>query len=333
MSNIQENKLLVRDYYEALDAARDDNIKLVLDRYTSNDYYWQGMHPFYEQRGAHAVAEVFWKPLHQAFNSLQRRQDVFMAGRNFEAETGGDWVCSMGHLMALFDHDWLGIPSTGKLVFLPYVEFHRITDGTISETVSFCDIISVMQQAGQHPLPEQTGASIISPGPRSHDGLLFDPQDPVESKKTLDLINKMIGDLIAVGLHSPQDELQSTWHDDMTWFGPAGIGATYTLERYEEQHQGPFSKGLTDIKSLGNTCCFAEGNFGGLFGWAALTMKSCGGFMGLPASDIKTEMRLVDIYRRDGDKLAENWIFIDLLHFLSMQGLDLLDRMKRIHRR
>jgi|TARA_B110000116_G_C16763971_1_gene549851 hypothetical protein len=35
-------------------------------------------------------------------------------------------------------------------------------------------------------------------------------------------------------------------------------------------------------------------------------------------------MRVVDIYRRDGDKLAENWVFIDLLHWMSMQGIDVL---------
>ena len=52
----------------------------------------------------------------------------------------------------------------------------------------------------------------------------------------------------------------------------------------------------------------------------------------MPASDRSTEMRVVDIYRRDGDKLAENWIFIDLLHFLHLQGLDVLGRTKRILR-
>jgi hypothetical protein len=36
---------------------------------------------------------------------------------------------------------------------------------------------------------------------------------------------------------------------------------------------------------------------------------------------------LADIYRRDGDKLAENWIFLDLLLFLSMQAFDVLARM------
>jgi hypothetical protein len=35
-------------------------------------------------------------------------------------------------------------------------------------------------------------------------------------------------------------------------------------------------------------------------------------------------MRVVDLYRRGGDKLAENWIFIDILHFLKQQGVDLL---------
>jgi hypothetical protein len=48
--------------------------------------------------------------------------------------------------------------------------------------------------------------------------------------------------------------------------------------------------------------------------------------MGLPASDVLSTMRVVDVYRRDGDKLAENWVFIDILHFLFQQGLDVLGR-------
>ena len=54
-----------------------------------------------------------------------------------------------------------------------------------------------------------------------------------------------------------------------------------------------------------------------------------GGFLGLPASR-PADMRVVDVYRRDGDKLAENWVFIDLLHWLHMQGLDVLARMRQL---
>jgi hypothetical protein len=41
-------------------------------------------------------------------------------------------------------------------------------------------------------------------------------------------------------------------------------------------------------------------------------------------------MRVVDLYRRDGDKIAENWIFIDHLHFLKLLGIDLLEKNKSI---
>jgi hypothetical protein len=43
-------------------------------------------------------------------------------------------------------------------------------------------------------------------------------------------------------------------------------------------------------------------------------------------------MRVVDIYRRDGDKLAENWVFIDLLHYLLLLGVDVLERSRTIVR-
>ena len=151
MGEFQDNKQLVRKYYEELDAATDNDINRVLGHYTSDDYLWRGMHPFYEQRGADDVAEIFWKPFRGSFSHIQRRMDVFMAGRNDIDGGKTEWVCSMGHLMGLFDEDWLGIPSTGKMGFLRYVEFNRITAGKISETALFCDIISVMKQAGVEP--------------------------------------------------------------------------------------------------------------------------------------------------------------------------------------
>ena len=330
--DFQSSKALVQRFYAELDVSSERDIPRVLQRYTTPNYHWRGMHPFYEQHGAEAVAAVFWLPLRRALTSVQRRPDVFMAGRNEIDGFASEWVCSMGHLMGLFDSPWLGIPPTGKMVFLRYVDFHRVAEGLIVETASFCDIVSVMQQSGVNPLPMQTGAAFLTPGPRTHDGLLFAEQEPAEGRQTLALINRMVEDLSADGMQSPQDQLARCWHDDMIWFGPAGIGATYTRQRYQEQHQGPFASGLSDIRFNGHVCRFAEGRYGGFFGWANLSMKAAGGFMGMPASDRSTEMRVVDIYRRDGDKLAENWIFIDLLHFLHLQGLDVLGRTKRILR-
>jgi len=336
MTDFQAEKDLVRQYYEELDSAGDGEISGVISRYTGSDYTWRGMHPFHMQHSADDVANVFWRPFRKSFTSIQRRQDVFMAGSNDSGIEHGIpdsvWVCSMGHMMGLFDGSWLGIPSTGKMGFLRYVEFNRVENGKIVETALFCDIIGIMQQAGLNPLPLQTGAALITPGPYNHEGLMFGRQDASETQKTIDLINQMIKDLTTSYMDSPEEELARTWHTDMIWFGPAGIGATYTRERYQKQHQGPFRECLSDIKYNGHICRFAEGSFGGFFGWANLSMKAGGGFLGLPASDRPTEMRVVDIYRRDGEKLAENWIFIDLLHFLNLQNLDVLGRMQEITR-
>ena len=43
----------------------------------------------------------------------------------------------------------------------------------------------------------------------------------------------------------------------------------------------------------------------------------------------ETFVAVVDIFRRDGDKLAENWMFTDLLYFWKQQGLDILERMEK----
>lgn len=74
-----------------------------------------------------------------------------------------------------------------------------------------------------------------------------------------------------------------------------------------------------------------EGNYGGFFGYPSMTMRATGGYMGLTsASDTLADMRIVDLYRRDGDKLAENWIFIDHLWFLKQLGVDLLERHRNM---
>ena len=44
--------------------------------------------------------------------------------------------------------------------------------------------------------------------------------------------------------------------------------------------------------------------------------------------DCRGSSGFIDIYRREGDKLAENWIFIDMLHFWKMQGLDILEQAR-----
>ena len=332
MKSYQNQKSLILSFYDELEAANADSVGKVISQFTNPDFQWYGVYPFNEQNGGDAVAEVFWIPFLTAWSHIQRRQDVFLAGTSEIDNT--DWVISMGHFMGLLDGNWLGLPASRKIAFLRYADFNCIKDGKIIRSSFFCDLIGFMHQLGINPLPPQTGASFIYPGPRTHDGLLFEPQDQRESQKTLELVNRMIGDLTDLNKSEndcpPPDLLTKTWHDDMIWYGPAGIGASYTIPRYQEQHQYPFRRGLKDKVFNGHICRFAEGNYAGFFGWPNLTNTATGGFLGLPASGTAADMRVVDIYRRQGEKLSENWVLIDLPWWLKQQGVDVLERTKKI---
>ncbi|MBO9446345.1 ester cyclase [Ruegeria sp. R14_0] len=327
----EAEKQVVLDFYDAIDKAQESSIVSAIADHCAPDFLWRGFHPFDEQHGAEAVAQNFWTPLRKSLTRQQRRMDVFMAGANEMDGFDSVWVASMGHLMGLFDTPWLGIAPTGKLAFLRYCEFHKVENGKITETAMYFDIPHLMMQAGLQPFPPQTAAQLVQPGPMTHDGLMFTPQPADEADRTLAAINAMISDLGQwnSGL-SLEDELRRTWHEDMLWWGPTGIGATYTIERYAKQHAGPFRASFADRSKTGHICRMAEGHYGGFFGWPNFTARPTGGFMGMPATNKLGEFRVIDIYRRDGDKLAENWIFIDLLHFWKQQGVDILARMAEV---
>jgi len=329
---MQEAKALVRSFYEAMDKSNPDDFNTVMAQYCSSNYNWRGCYPFVELKSTEAVCEKLWKPFRQSILKIQRRQDIFMAGKNSLADDESIWVVSYGHLMGLHDKPWLHIPPTRKMAFLRYCEFHQVKDGKICHQATWMDIPHLMVQAGVNPFPPQTGAELVQPGPMTHQGLMFDEQDPAVSQKTLDTMNGMITamdnwkqDLTL------EEELALTWHDDMIWWGPTGIGSSYTIERYAKQHSGPMRQTCTDRVFHGHVCRMAEGNFGGWFGWPNLTVTPTGGFMGMPSSYKPCDMRVIDLYRRDGDKLAENWVLIDMLHFWKQQGLDVLERLQSLN--
>lgn len=325
MDSFQAEKELVRDYHSALDTADVSELVDVIDSHTTSDYRWRGYHPFNKLRGAAAVATQFWRPLRRSLTSLQRRQDVFFAGHNEMDRFESVWVVSMGHLTGLFDTPWLGIAATGKMAFLRYCEFNRVEDGKIAETAMYFDIPHLAAQAGLTLFPEQTAAHLVQPGPMTHDGLLFDAQPPEIGEKTLATINAMISDLGQWDSKlTLEQELRQTWVEDMIWWGPEGIGATYTIPRYAQQHSGPFRAAFSDRTKTTHIARLAEGHYGGFFGWPNFQATLSGAFMGRAASGMRSEFRVIDIYRRAGDKLAENWVFIDLLHFWKQQGIDIL---------
>ena len=287
-------------------------------------------HPFNELSGSSDIANNLWSPIKDSFTPVQRRLDIFYAGVNSLNENNDVWISSMGHLMGVFNKEFFGLKPNYKSSLLRFAEFYKVRENKITEGAFFLDIFNFMQQLGLSIIPKSTGLICVTPGPMNHKGLKFELSDDKESLQTLNLIHRMRDRLVEGSkMKSFEDELLLDWKEDMIWWGPGGIGASYTIDGYIKGHSGPFEEGLEFVKFNGHILSSAEDDLGGWFGWPNLIMKPKVGYLGLTkASNTESEMRVVDLYRRDGDKIAENWIFIDHLHFLKNLGIDLLDQAK-----
>ena len=121
MSDFQQEKNIILEFYQALDAASPGEVEGVLKGAVAADYIWRGFHPFDVHRSAESVATTFWGPLKTSLTSLQRRMDIFFAGCNQMDDFSTVWVVSMGHLTGLFDAPWLGITPTRKILSLIHI--------------------------------------------------------------------------------------------------------------------------------------------------------------------------------------------------------------------
>ena len=332
MVQLQGIKRLVLDFFEDLERCLPQKTVDVLTRYTAADYRWEGVYPFLDLSGPQSVAEHFWSPLKSSLSHMQRRQDVFMAGLATDSRI---WVTSMGQFMGLFDRDFLGVFPTRKMQHLQYAEFNCIEDGKIVHTAMFVDLLGFMLEAGQYPLPPMTGNYFIYPGPRDHNGLMF-TDAPVEQKeqsfKIVDgMIKGMMSGDIALNTSSrvPEQAMRNFWADDMIWYGPCGVGASYTLPRYQRQHQNPFREGLTNLTANELKAYFAEGDF--VCFYSSMESTPVGGWLGLPGCNHNVHMRGdIDIYYCKEGKISENWCFIDIPFWLKQQGLDVIERNREM---
>lgn len=113
--------------------------------------------------------------------------------------------------------------------------------------------------------------------------------------------------------------MQAYWSKDMVWHGPAGIGTKRGLKDFQENHQRPFLHAFSD-KHATDEILIAEGNYVAAKGFQQVTHT--GDYLGIAATGKPMEIKYMDFWRVEGDKLVENWVMIDLLDFLAQAGYD-----------
>lgn len=280
--------------------------------------------PLPQSIGPEAVEQAFLAPLRAALTGLHRRDILFFGGQNIR-EDGGTWIASLTHYVGNFDAPLWGIAPSHSLVFLRAGEFFRVQNGQITEAKIIFDLPDLLRQCGRMPLPS-LGTEITFPAPATQDGLC---PDPAGGAATLDIVQGMLGDLHVydpkTGGSAGQTGTDGYWHDQMMWYGPAGIGSNYRWDGFVKDHRAPFLTAFPDRKGGNHYCRLGDGDYAAVSGWPSMTMTHAGAYLGVPATGKALTLRVMDFYRCDGRQICENWVCLDYGDLFAQMGINLLE--------
>ena len=287
------------------------------------------VHPFNETGNGAGYHDAVLSPLQAAFDGLYRRDDIVMAG-SFEE---GEWISATGYYVGHFANDWLGIRATGRLAYLRFGEFHRMQDGQAVESYIFFDIPELMIASGQWPIAtgpgHERGYTGLIQGPATQDGIMTSPQDPAAAEKSYQIVSDML-----LKLATEDEAWRPYWDENMMWYGPGAFGSFVGVEHFAS-FQVPFESTFEGWSggSKGNGMTrhftrYGEGNYTCSGGWPSLTGVNVKPFLEQEPTGERVFMRVCDWWRREGDLLVENWVFVDVPHVLLQLGYDLFAELE-----
>lgn len=326
MSSLQSQKLAYVAALSSLAQRPAEQWPDALSDLYHADVQWHGPHPINDHRGSRAVVKAFWEPFLNALPDVERRDDILIAGTFKD----GSWVGTTGYYTGTFVNDWLGIPATGGVLNVHFGEFSRLEEGRVCEVYLILDILDVIRQAGRWPtgLPKSPGITDRAPGPASQDGVVLTAGEATESNASLALVEAMIAGLMSYdGRTLASMGMTRFWHPQMMWYGPAGIGSSRRLKGFEDVHQRAFLTAFPDRVGGDHKARIGDGAYVGSTGWPSVRATHLGPWLGVPPTGRRISMRVMDFWRREGELLRENWVFIDQLDLLMQMDFDVMAKV------
>lgn len=286
-------------------------------------------YPVNELTGGEAARAHFLEPLKRALPHAVRRDLLVLGGRSRSTE--GMFVAFLSHYCGLMRAPLFGVPACGRLVALRCGEFYRIEDGRIVEARILPDLIDLMHQVGLTVVPPLLGTELMFPAPATMDGVC--PNAPERSDAAAKLVRAMLTDLHPYDPQTFQSPnmtgADGYWADEMFWYGPGGIGSTFSYEGFDTHHRVAFLKAFPDRKGGNHFAFLADGDYVASGGWPSMTMTHAGDYLGVPATGNALTCRVMDFWRCEGPKIVENWVLIDMVHLFQQMGRDLLAELPR----
>lgn len=297
-----------------------------LSEFCVDNINWHVSAPVDDLQGVTEINTKFAQPIRKALVNLERKPFIQFSGES----DGKPWIAATGVYLGNFESSLYGIPATHRPVYLRFTELVELQGEQIKCGYIILDVIDLMDQAAVNPLRPAKGKSGTILPPTTMDGIDPDEMGSDYSASSKQLVRDMLAELGRFdGKSLLSMKLQNYWHRDFVWYGPAGIGTTRGITGFREQHQGPFVFSFPDRVVDHCATFIARGNYIATGGWPHMHgTHTGGGWLGLPPTDKYLSLRVMDIWRREGALLKENWVAIDIVDICRQMGLDVFAMMK-----
>lgn len=334
----QRHKNLIWQFWQDTENAAPAAYTNLLSAIATDDVAYFGPAPLKHYTGAAAITANYWEPLRRAFPDLKRDTFIYLGGASHGRADGNaaldsrEWVSGLGSFVGTFEADWLTIPASKQTTHIRFQEsFCFDENGQVSHIYLLLDIPDVMRQAGYPVLPPDNGSAAWA-RPAADDGVLLAAQPDAEDAASMSLIRNMI----YAGLNAfDKTELKSMgmrayFQEDLKWFGPCGIGTMDSLKEFEDLHQQPWLVAFPDRKVADIDGLIAEGRYMAAIGFGDVVAHQTGPYLDAAPSGNRIEITGTDMWNRNGDKIEENWVFVDMIDMFEQMGVDLFARMREV---
>lgn len=205
------------------------------------------------------------------------------------------------------------------------LDFYLLEGDRIKINWCIIDVADLFQQVGYAVLPPAPMSTEGYKAPNAMDGFpapmsaAVNPADTVRSEKVW-----------KSALHE-DFELASDdarwWADDVTWYGPSGVGTAKSRNDYIQHFLKPLHSGITGM-IMATDLVVCEGKYCGAHFY--LYGNHTGTWLGEQATYNQVPIRCGAHARIENDQIVEGWLIIDHPWLFHGMGVDFYDRAKRI---
>lgn len=225
---------------------------------------------------------------------------------------------------ALWGGDLFNIKAPNKWVTLRITDFYNIQhkapgSGRISYNFMMIDWADALRQIGRRMLPQPPLEEGLVLPPSANDGVPAPLSVLVQAEHRDALTARAVAEAALQHDWTGSATSVQNWHDNLTYYGPGGIGLARNLSDYKKHVVGPFRTAFVERTAVVELSA-CEGNYCGLFG--RLSARGVGKWLGLPTAGKSVSFRFAMHYRVVENKVQEGWTIFDFPGLFTDLGLD-----------